>query len=140
MVCGRCYIIRCYTFAGFSLNNALHQIIVARYKEPSYTIDFDNFVCCMIRLESLFSESALSTFLSKMLQYKYAVNLHQYTSTFLKNNSMQPSFPNRRIQIHRQRFWCDKIELLSGMRLSGMVGSKYEDIFDNNMFFCACVL
>ncbi|XP_019726003.1 calpain-2 catalytic subunit-like [Hippocampus comes] len=41
--------------AGFSLNNALHQIIVARYREPSYTIDFDNFVCCLIRLESLFN-------------------------------------------------------------------------------------
>uniref|UniRef100_A0A3B4T7P8 Calpain-2 catalytic subunit n=1 Tax=Seriola dumerili TaxID=41447 RepID=A0A3B4T7P8_SERDU len=42
--------------AGFSLNNPLHQIIVARYSEPSLTIDFDNFVCCLIRLESLFSE------------------------------------------------------------------------------------
>nr|XP_057914489.1 calpain-2 catalytic subunit-like [Doryrhamphus excisus] len=41
--------------AGFSLNNPLHQIIVARYREPSYTIDFDNFVCCLIRLESLFN-------------------------------------------------------------------------------------
>ncbi|XP_061693474.1 calpain-2 catalytic subunit-like isoform X1 [Syngnathoides biaculeatus] len=41
--------------AGFSLNNPLHQIIVARYREPSYTIDFDNFVCCLIRLESLFT-------------------------------------------------------------------------------------
>lgn len=42
--------------AGFSLNNALHQIIVARYSEPNLTIDFDNFVCCLIRLETLFSE------------------------------------------------------------------------------------
>ncbi|XP_077437547.1 calpain-2 catalytic subunit-like isoform X2 [Vanacampus margaritifer] len=41
--------------AGFSLNNPLHQIIVARYREPSYSIDFDNFVCCLIRLESLFN-------------------------------------------------------------------------------------
>ncbi|XP_061914443.1 calpain-2 catalytic subunit-like [Entelurus aequoreus] len=41
--------------AGFSLNNPLHQIIVARYREPSYTIDFDNFVCCLVRLESLFN-------------------------------------------------------------------------------------
>uniref|UniRef100_A0AAQ6A5Z4 Calpain-2 catalytic subunit n=1 Tax=Amphiprion ocellaris TaxID=80972 RepID=A0AAQ6A5Z4_AMPOC len=40
--------------AGFSLNNPLHQIIVARYSEPCLTIDFDNFVCCLIRLESLF--------------------------------------------------------------------------------------
>uniref|UniRef100_A0A3B5A9K2 Calpain-2 catalytic subunit-like n=1 Tax=Stegastes partitus TaxID=144197 RepID=A0A3B5A9K2_9TELE len=41
--------------AGFSLNNPLHQIIVARYSEPDLTIDFDNFVCCLIRLESLFT-------------------------------------------------------------------------------------
>ncbi|KAM9847665.1 calpain-2 catalytic subunit-like [Aulostomus maculatus] len=40
--------------AGFSLNNPLHQIILARYSESSLTIDFDNFVCCLIRLESLF--------------------------------------------------------------------------------------
>lgn len=46
----------CCTSAGFSLNNPLHQIIVARYSDPGLTIDFDNFVCCLIRLESLFSE------------------------------------------------------------------------------------
>ncbi|CAK6951726.1 calpain-2 catalytic subunit-like [Scomber scombrus] len=41
--------------AGFSLNNPLHQIIVARYSEPNLTIDFDSFVSCLIRLESLFN-------------------------------------------------------------------------------------
>ncbi|KAM7385786.1 hypothetical protein PAMP_001843 [Pampus punctatissimus] len=40
---------------GFSLNNTLHQIIVARYSEPNLTIDFDSFVLCMIRLESQFN-------------------------------------------------------------------------------------
>uniref|UniRef100_A0A8C5B5J2 Calpain-2 catalytic subunit n=1 Tax=Gadus morhua TaxID=8049 RepID=A0A8C5B5J2_GADMO len=40
--------------AGFSLSSPLHQIIVARYSEPDLTIDFDNFVCCVIRLEILF--------------------------------------------------------------------------------------
>uniref|UniRef100_W5NF88 Calpain-2 catalytic subunit n=2 Tax=Lepisosteus oculatus TaxID=7918 RepID=W5NF88_LEPOC len=40
--------------AGFKLNNALHQILVARYSDPNLTIDFDNFVGCLIRLESLF--------------------------------------------------------------------------------------
>lgn len=40
--------------AGFSLNNPLHQIIVARYSDTHLSIDFDNFVCCLIRLESLF--------------------------------------------------------------------------------------
>ncbi|KAK7901427.1 hypothetical protein WMY93_018196 [Mugilogobius chulae] len=42
--------------AGFRLNNPLHQIIVARYSEQNLTIDFDNFVSCLIRLESLFSK------------------------------------------------------------------------------------
>ncbi|XP_053189385.1 calpain-2 catalytic subunit-like [Scomber japonicus] len=41
--------------AGFTLNNPLHQIIVARYSEPDLTIDFDSFVGCLIRLESLFN-------------------------------------------------------------------------------------
>ncbi|XP_059215469.1 calpain-2 catalytic subunit-like [Centropristis striata] len=40
--------------AGFSLNNALHQIIVARYADQNLSIDFDNFVCSLIRLESEF--------------------------------------------------------------------------------------
>ncbi|XP_036409583.1 calpain 2, (m/II) large subunit, like [Megalops cyprinoides] len=40
--------------AGFSLNNPLHQILVARYSESDLTIDFDNFVGCLVRLESMF--------------------------------------------------------------------------------------
>lgn len=47
--------ITCCVSAGFSLNNPLHQIIVARYSQD-LQIDFDNFVCCLIRLELLFSE------------------------------------------------------------------------------------
>ncbi|KAI1886369.1 hypothetical protein AGOR_G00213310 [Albula goreensis] len=41
--------------AGFSLNNSLHQITVARYSDPELTIDFDNFVGCLVRLETLFN-------------------------------------------------------------------------------------
>ncbi|KAL7405229.1 hypothetical protein ABVT39_025610 [Epinephelus coioides] len=41
--------------AGFSLNNPLHQILVARYSEPDLTIDFDNFVSCLVRLENMFN-------------------------------------------------------------------------------------
>ncbi|XP_060919580.1 calpain-2 catalytic subunit-like [Labrus mixtus] len=41
--------------AGFSLNNSLHQILVARYSEPELTIDFDNFVGCLFRLETMFN-------------------------------------------------------------------------------------
>uniref|UniRef100_A0A3Q3XKG2 Calpain-2 catalytic subunit n=1 Tax=Mola mola TaxID=94237 RepID=A0A3Q3XKG2_MOLML len=47
--------------AGFSLNNLLHQVLVARYSEPQLSIDFDNFVGCLIRLETMFSESSRSS-------------------------------------------------------------------------------
>uniref|UniRef100_A0A672LL83 Calpain-2 catalytic subunit n=1 Tax=Sinocyclocheilus grahami TaxID=75366 RepID=A0A672LL83_SINGR len=40
--------------AGFSLNNPLHQIMVARYSDSTLNIDFDNFVGCIVRLESMF--------------------------------------------------------------------------------------
>ncbi|KAM9314100.1 calpain-2 catalytic subunit-like [Pholidichthys leucotaenia] len=39
---------------GFRLNNTLLQILVARYSDDDLTIDFDNFVGCLIRLESKF--------------------------------------------------------------------------------------
>uniref|UniRef100_A0A3Q1FD15 Calpain-2 catalytic subunit n=1 Tax=Acanthochromis polyacanthus TaxID=80966 RepID=A0A3Q1FD15_9TELE len=41
--------------AGFSLNNPLHQVLVARYSESDLTIDFDNFVSCLVRLETMFN-------------------------------------------------------------------------------------
>ncbi|TRY97821.1 hypothetical protein DNTS_014956 [Danionella cerebrum] len=40
--------------SGFSLNNALHQIMVARYSDSNLMIDFDNFVSCLLRLECMF--------------------------------------------------------------------------------------
>ncbi|XP_052006587.1 calpain-1 catalytic subunit-like isoform X2 [Xyrauchen texanus] len=39
--------------AGFKLNNRLNQILVARYAENE-VIDFDNFICCLIKLEIMF--------------------------------------------------------------------------------------
>lgn len=42
--------------AGFSLNNAIYQLLVARYSDPDMTIDFDNFVGCLMRLEMMFSK------------------------------------------------------------------------------------
>lgn len=42
---------------GFTLNNTVYQLLVARYSDPDMTIDFDNFVGCLMRLEMMFSES-----------------------------------------------------------------------------------
>uniref|UniRef100_A0A7N6AZA0 Calpain 1, (mu/I) large subunit a n=1 Tax=Anabas testudineus TaxID=64144 RepID=A0A7N6AZA0_ANATE len=39
--------------AGFKLNNKLNQILVARYAENEM-IDFDNFICCLVKLEWLY--------------------------------------------------------------------------------------
>lgn len=39
---------------GFKLNNRLHQMLIARYAENE-TIDFDNFTCCLVKLEVMFS-------------------------------------------------------------------------------------
>uniref|UniRef100_A0A7N6C076 Calpain 2, (m/II) large subunit b n=1 Tax=Anabas testudineus TaxID=64144 RepID=A0A7N6C076_ANATE len=41
--------------AGFTLNNAIHQVLVARYADTDLTIEFDDFVCCLMRLEMMFS-------------------------------------------------------------------------------------
>ena len=41
---------------GFKLNNRLNQVLVARYAENE-VIDFDNFVCCLVKLEAMFSMS-----------------------------------------------------------------------------------
>lgn len=41
--------------SGFKLNNRLNQILVARYAENEM-VDFDNFICCLVKLEAMFSE------------------------------------------------------------------------------------
>uniref|UniRef100_A0A8C9VQP5 Calpain-2 catalytic subunit-like n=1 Tax=Scleropages formosus TaxID=113540 RepID=A0A8C9VQP5_SCLFO len=43
--------------AGFQVNNAVLQAIVSRYAGPDFSINFDSFVSCLIRLEMLYSES-----------------------------------------------------------------------------------
>nr|XP_023663480.1 calpain-2 catalytic subunit-like isoform X2 [Paramormyrops kingsleyae] len=59
--------------AGFLLNNPLHQIVVARYSEADLTIDFDNFVGCLIRLEAMFKIfKSLDTDNSGMVSFNFA--------------------------------------------------------------------
>ncbi|XP_051900976.1 calpain-1 catalytic subunit-like [Pristis pectinata] len=40
--------------AGFKLNNQLHNLLITRYAEPDLSINFDNFICCIIRLETMY--------------------------------------------------------------------------------------
>ncbi|XP_057711351.1 calpain-1 catalytic subunit [Corythoichthys intestinalis] len=40
--------------AGFKLTNHLFQLIILRYTEEDMAVDFDNFVTCLVRLESMF--------------------------------------------------------------------------------------
>ncbi|XP_056137059.1 calpain-2 catalytic subunit-like [Lampris incognitus] len=40
--------------AGFCLNNTIYQMLVARYSNPDMTMDFDNFVGCLMRMEMMF--------------------------------------------------------------------------------------
>uniref|UniRef100_A0A8D3E3G8 Calpain 11 n=1 Tax=Scophthalmus maximus TaxID=52904 RepID=A0A8D3E3G8_SCOMX len=49
--------------AGFKLNNRLNQILVARYAENEM-IDFDNFICCLVKLEYFKSEVLVSELFS----------------------------------------------------------------------------
>ncbi|KAK6300186.1 hypothetical protein J4Q44_G00282840 [Coregonus suidteri] len=42
------------TEAGFKLNSEVLQLIVSRYANSEYAIDFDCFMGCLIRLEMLF--------------------------------------------------------------------------------------
>lgn len=45
-----------FPFAGFKLNNNLFQLIILRYTEEDMSVDFDNFVTCLVRLETMYSE------------------------------------------------------------------------------------
>uniref|UniRef100_A0A8C5H103 Calpain-1 catalytic subunit n=1 Tax=Gouania willdenowi TaxID=441366 RepID=A0A8C5H103_GOUWI len=41
--------------AGFKLTNHLFQLIILRYTEADMSVDFDNFVTCLVRLETMFN-------------------------------------------------------------------------------------
>ncbi|XP_041635939.1 calpain-1 catalytic subunit isoform X2 [Cheilinus undulatus] len=40
--------------AGFKLTNQLFQLIILRYTEADMAVDFDNFVTCLVRLETMY--------------------------------------------------------------------------------------
>ncbi|GCC35805.1 hypothetical protein chiPu_0014293 [Chiloscyllium punctatum] len=40
--------------AGFRLNNQLYEIISMRYANEDMNLDFDSFICCLVRLEGMF--------------------------------------------------------------------------------------
>ncbi|POI19415.1 hypothetical protein CIB84_016839, partial [Bambusicola thoracicus] len=40
--------------SGYKLTQKLHQLLITRYAEPDLAIDFDSFVCCLVRLETMF--------------------------------------------------------------------------------------
>uniref|UniRef100_A0A8C4TH10 Calpain-3 n=1 Tax=Erpetoichthys calabaricus TaxID=27687 RepID=A0A8C4TH10_ERPCA len=46
--------------AGFRLNNQLYDIITMRYADDKMNIDFDSFICCLVRLEGMFSKFLFS--------------------------------------------------------------------------------
>lgn len=48
------------TPSGFMLNDQMQHSIVIRYACSKLSIDFDGFVACMIRLETLFSKCLYS--------------------------------------------------------------------------------
>lgn len=39
---------------GFTLNDTIYQILVARFASTDLTIDFDDFVACLMKLELMF--------------------------------------------------------------------------------------
>lgn len=52
-----------FLFIGFTLNDTIFQLLVARYAAPDLTIDFDDFVGCIMRLELMFRKYSLKFFL-----------------------------------------------------------------------------
>uniref|UniRef100_A0A3B3QMA9 Calpain-3 n=1 Tax=Paramormyrops kingsleyae TaxID=1676925 RepID=A0A3B3QMA9_9TELE len=42
--------------AGFHLSNQLYDVITMRYANDNMKIDFDSYICCLVRLEGMFSK------------------------------------------------------------------------------------
>ncbi|XP_043845868.1 calpain small subunit 1-like [Dromiciops gliroides] len=43
-----------FVTAGFQLNPELYQVIVRRYSDDEGSLDFNDFICCLVRLDSMF--------------------------------------------------------------------------------------
>uniref|UniRef100_A0A674K6Y0 Calpain 9 n=1 Tax=Terrapene triunguis TaxID=2587831 RepID=A0A674K6Y0_9SAUR len=59
------------TDAGFQLNNYLLQLIVLRYSDDQFQIDFDDFLICLIRLENASRD------------YEFWLSIHLHAGVFL---------------------------------------------------------
>lgn len=58
-----------FPLSGFKLNNNLFQLIILRYTEDDMSVDFDNFVTCLVRLETMYSKC--HPFMSLIEQHAY---------------------------------------------------------------------
>lgn len=47
-----------FTPSGFQLNPQIHEIIAMRYANEHLYLDFDSYICCLVRLEGMFSKCA----------------------------------------------------------------------------------
>lgn len=43
-------------YAGFPLNDQLYKMIIRRYSDENGNMDFDNFIGCLVRLDTMCSE------------------------------------------------------------------------------------
>lgn len=50
------YLRVCFPHSGFQLNPQLHDIIAMRYASEHLYLDFDSYICCLVRLEGMFSK------------------------------------------------------------------------------------
>ncbi|XP_069624547.1 calpain-8-like [Ranitomeya imitator] len=66
--------------AGFSLNNTIQHSIAHRYASSDLTINFDSFISCMIRLETLFK---MFTLLDKESRGRIELSLPEWLSATL---------------------------------------------------------
>uniref|UniRef100_A0A8C5BPD4 Calpain-2 catalytic subunit n=1 Tax=Gadus morhua TaxID=8049 RepID=A0A8C5BPD4_GADMO len=77
--------------AGFRLDNSLNQILVARYSDSDLTVDFDNFVSCLVRLESMFKTfNAIDNDGSGTVELNL-IEVHQIISILDKLITINPS-------------------------------------------------